>query len=111
MNEPNSTAADAVQRAMSQGAILSDVQNVCPDGTKAWMLCLGYLEADEGFLVRAGNTSLASNKDAARGNKRRLLPMYCVLIEHPYEGLILWETGSGSVRRTSSWNAILLFGL
>jgi hypothetical protein len=39
------------------------------------------------------------------------LPMYCVLIEHPYEGLILWETGSGSVRRTSSWNAILLFGL
>ncbi|KIM88008.1 hypothetical protein PILCRDRAFT_814690 [Piloderma croceum F 1598] len=96
MNEPNNTAVDAVQRAMSQGAILSDVQNVCPDGTKAWMLCLGYLEADEGFLVRAGNTSLASNKDAARGNKRRLLPMYCVLIEHPYEGLILWETGSGS---------------
>jgi hypothetical protein len=98
--EPSSTA-DAVQRAIAQGAILSDVQNVCPDGTKAWMLCLGYLEADEGFLVRGGNTSLASNKDAARSNKRRLLPMYCVLIEHPHEGLILWETGSGSVRHAS----------
>jgi hypothetical protein len=92
---------DAVQRAIAQGAVLADVQNVCPAGTKAWMLCLGYLEADEGFLVRGGNTSLASNKDAARENKRRLLPMYCVLIEHPHEGLILWETGSGSVRLIS----------
>jgi hypothetical protein len=105
--EPSNTA-DAVQRAIAQGAILSDVQNVCPDGTKAWMLCLGYLEADEGFLVRGGNTSLASNKDAARSNKRRLLPMYCVLIEHPHEGLILWETGSGSVRHASCHIVIFL---
>jgi hypothetical protein len=88
---------------MAQGAILADVQNACPVGTKAWMLCLGYLEADEGFLVRGGNTSLASNKDEARGNKRRILPMYCVLIEHPHEGLILWETGSGSVRVASAF--------
>lgn len=28
-------------------------------------------------------------------NKRRELPMYCVLINHPHEGVILWETGCG----------------
>jgi hypothetical protein len=27
---------------------------ICPDGTKAWMLCLGYLEADDAFLIRCG---------------------------------------------------------
>lgn len=21
--------------------------------------------------------------------------MYCILVDHPYEGLVLWETGSG----------------
>jgi len=41
--------------------------------------------------------SLASTADKSFVNKRRELPMYCVLIEHPHEGLILWET----VRRTS----------
>jgi len=92
----------AVQRAIAQGAILSDIQNVCPEGTKAWMLCLGYLESDEGYLIRGGNTSRASTKHEARENKRRVLPMYCVLIEHPHEGLILWETGSGSVRLVPS---------
>lgn len=62
------------------------------------MLCLGYLEGDEGYLVRGGNQSLGSTRDAPRPNKRRKLPMYCVLIEHPHEGLILWETGAGVVR-------------
>lgn len=28
-------------------------------------------------------------------NKRREMPMYCVLIDHPHEGVILYETGSG----------------
>jgi len=55
----------------------------------------GYLECDEAFVVRGGNTSLMSTKDKSFVNKRRVLPMYCILIEHPHEGLILWETGSG----------------
>lgn len=59
------------------------------------MLEVGWLEADEGFVIRGGNTSLKSNEDKPFVNKRRQLPMYCILIEHPHEGLILWETGCG----------------
>ena len=59
------------------------------------MLEVGWLEADEGFVVRGGNTSTKSTEDKAFVNKRRQLPMYCILIEHPIEGLILWETGCG----------------
>lgn len=89
---------------------------ICPDGTKAWMLCLGYLEADDAFLVRYGsrlqsscqvlllrlrdsgaNMSLKSTEGISFVNKRRKLPMYCVLIEHPMAGLLLYETGGGEV--------------
>lgn len=59
------------------------------------VLEVGWLEADEGFVIRGGNTSLKSNEDKPFVNKRRQLPMYCILIEHPLEGLILWETGCG----------------
>ena len=59
------------------------------------MLEVGWLEADEGFVIRGGNTSLKSAEDKPFVNKRRQLPMYCILIEHPVEGLILWETGCG----------------
>lgn len=68
---------------------------ICPDGTKAWMLCLGYLEADDAFLVRGANMSLKSTEGISFVNKRRKLPMYCVLIEHPMAGLLLYETGGG----------------
>jgi len=57
------------------------------------MLCLGYLEADEAWLIRGANTSLKSTENESFVNKRRKLPMYCLLIEHPKAGLILWETG------------------
>ncbi|KAI7328802.1 Metallo-hydrolase/oxidoreductase [Hortaea werneckii] len=64
-----------------------------------WLLELGWLEADEGFgrycVLRGGNTSLMSTKDKSFVNKRRHLPMYAVLVEHPHEGCILWELGSG----------------
>jgi len=66
---------------------------ICPEGTKVWMLCLGWLEADDAFLVRGANISLKSTEGESFVNKRRKLPMYCVLIEHPTAGLILWETG------------------
>ena len=41
------------------------------EGTKAWMLCLGYLEADDGFVMRGGNTSTMSTRDKSFVNKRR----------------------------------------
>ena len=84
-----------IQRQVDAGAIASHVSNVCPEGTKAYLLELGWLQCDEAFVVRYGNTSLKSTEDKSFVNKRRDLPMYGVLIDHPHEGLILWETGSG----------------
>ncbi|KAK3674845.1 hypothetical protein LTR78_005189 [Recurvomyces mirabilis] len=84
-----------IQEQLDQGAIPNYVSNVCPQGTKIWLLEVGWLEADEGFVIRGGNTSLKSTGDKAFVNKRRQMPMYCVLIEHPIEGCILWETGCG----------------
>ncbi|KAK3649353.1 hypothetical protein LTR22_012954 [Elasticomyces elasticus] len=88
-------ATGKIQQQLDEGAVPGHISNVCPEGTKMWLLEVGWLEADEGFVVRGGNTSLASSKDTPFVNKRRLLPMYCVLIDHPIEGVILWETGCG----------------
>lgn len=89
----------AIQRQMDAGAVFNHVSNVCPQGTKFHLLEVGWLECDEGFVVRGGNTSLNSTKDQSFVNKRRQLPMYCILIDHPIEGVILWETGKESGRR------------
>ncbi|KAM0696720.1 hypothetical protein Q7P36_003969 [Cladosporium allicinum] len=70
-----------------------DIVNQAPKGTKLWLLHCGNLEADEGWLVRGGGTSTASNPNA--GSTRRKLVIISVLIEHPTEGLILFETGGG----------------
>jgi len=88
-------ASGKIQEQLDQGAVPNHVSNVCPNGTKMWLLEVGWLEADEGFVVRGGNTSTMSTKDKSFVNKRRQLPMYCVLIDHPHEGVILWETGCG----------------
>lgn len=88
-------ASVALQQQLDSGAVPNHISNVCPEGTKFWILEVGWLEADEGFVTRGGNTSLFSTKDVSFVNKRRQLPMYCVLIEHPIEGVILWETGCG----------------
>ena len=85
----------AIQQQLDAGAVPNHVSNVCPKGTKLWLLECGWLECDEGFVTRGGTKSVGSNKDRNFVNKRRQLPMYCCLIEHPHEGLILWETGSG----------------
>lgn len=66
----------------------------CPANTKFWFLHLGYLEADAGWFKRAGGTSTLSNPNPQ--TERRKLVMYSVLIDHPKEGLILWECGAGS---------------
>jgi hypothetical protein len=85
----------AIQAQIDRGAVPNHVSNVCPIGTKFHVLIVGWLECDEGFVTRGGNTSTKSTQDRSFVNKRRELPMYCILIEHPHEGLILWETGSG----------------
>jgi glyoxylase-like metal-dependent hydrolase (beta-lactamase superfamily II) len=90
-----SSSNPAIEHQLATGAIPNYVSNVCPQGTKMWLLECGWLEADEAFMIRGANTSLGSTADKAFVNKRREMPMYCVLIEHPHEGLILWETGSG----------------
>lgn len=46
-------------------------------------------------MIRGGNTSLMSNPNGPPVHKRRDLVMYVVLIDHPTEGLILFETGCG----------------
>jgi len=63
----------------------------CPPGTKLHILNLGTLQADEGWLLRGGNTSKASDLNPT--NKRRDLVVLAALIEHPQAGLILYETG------------------
>lgn len=85
----------AIQAQIERGAVPNHVSNVCPKGTKFWVLEVGWLECDEGFVIRGGNTSVKSKENESFVNKRRELPMYCILIDHPHEGLILWETGSG----------------
>lgn len=85
----------AIHKQLSQGAVPGAVSNVCPPGTKFHVLEVGWLECDEAFVTRGGNTSLKSTEGQAFVNKRRQMPMYCILIDHPHEGLILWETGCG----------------
>ena len=66
---------------------------VAPDNTRFWILDLGTLEADDAFFKRGANVSSMSNPNPT--NARRHLKMYGILIDHPEEGLILWETGGG----------------
>ena len=84
-----------IQQQIDQGAIPGYFSNVCPPGTKFHLLEVGWLECDEGFVTRGSNASLKSAENRSFVNKRRELPMYCVLIDHPHEDLILWETGCG----------------
>ncbi|KAF2270556.1 Metallo-hydrolase/oxidoreductase [Lojkania enalia] len=70
-----------------------DLVNQAPEGTKLWILHLGNLECDEGWFIRAGGVSSLSNKNPT--SPRRRLIMMAFLIEHPTEGLILFETGAG----------------
>ena len=70
-----------------------DLLNQAPTGTKLWLLHLGFLEGDEGWFKRGGGTTTAS--DPAHVAERRKMCVIGILIEHPSEGLILFETGSG----------------
>ncbi|PSN63370.1 Metallo-hydrolase/oxidoreductase [Corynespora cassiicola Philippines] len=65
-----------------------DLVNQAPE-----VLHLGNLECDEGFLKRGASTSTLSNPHPP--SLRRKLVMLAILISHPTEGLILFETGAG----------------
>jgi len=83
-----------IQGQLDRGGVPNHISNVCPKGTKTHLLEVGWLECDEAFVLHGGNTSLnMENKSIA--NKRGELPMYCILVDHPHEGVILWETGPG----------------
>lgn len=65
----------AIQKQVDSGAIANHVSNVCPQGTKFHLLEVGWLECDEGFVVRGGNTSVKSKEGESFKNKRREMPM------------------------------------
>ncbi|OCL05541.1 Metallo-hydrolase/oxidoreductase [Glonium stellatum] len=71
-----------------------DLVNRAPENTKLWILNLGNLECDEAFLKRNANTSTLSDPNPPE-RKRRKLVVISALIDHPSEGLILFETGTG----------------
>ncbi|RAL65008.1 hypothetical protein DID88_001116 [Monilinia fructigena] len=43
-----------IQRALDSGAVPGHISNVCPPGTRAYLLEVGWLECDEGFVTRGG---------------------------------------------------------
>lgn len=65
-----------IQKQINAGAVPNHVSNVCPNGTKFHVLVVGWLEADEAFVIRGGNTSLKSKENESFVNKRREMPMY-----------------------------------
>lgn len=69
------TLPGAIGKQVENGAVFNHVSNVCPEGTKFHVLEVGWLEADEGFVLRGGNTSVKSKEGEAFVNKRRQLPM------------------------------------
>ncbi|CZS77702.1 unnamed protein product [Fusarium graminearum] len=66
---------------------------VAPDGTRMWLLHIGNLVADEGIFLPFGNVCTATHPVSQ--SKRRDLVMISALIEHPEDGLFLYETGAG----------------
>lgn len=78
-----------------QAAIQSLTQsNLAPEGTSIHVLNLGYLRLDESFVRSAGNVWTKSGGVPAK-YAVHTLQMYAVLIDHPSDGLILWDTGPG----------------
>lgn len=60
-------------------------------GTKLWLLDLGELTVDQGWFIEGAGTS--THADPQPEIVRRRLKLIGALIEHPKEGLILYEVG------------------
>ncbi|KAH5206138.1 hypothetical protein HBH68_093140 [Parastagonospora nodorum] len=60
-----------------------------------WLLHVGNLVADEAFFMTGANAVTASNSNP--DSSRRTMVMVSALIEHPTEGLVLFETGAGKI--------------
>jgi glyoxylase-like metal-dependent hydrolase (beta-lactamase superfamily II) len=76
------------------GLIQPALANIAPPaGLKLWFLDLGDLAGDEGWNLRGKNARTAV--DTAPTHKWRVYKQMAILIEHPEEGLILYECGSG----------------
>ncbi|KAL5621052.1 hypothetical protein FOBRF1_004298 [Fusarium oxysporum] len=73
---------------------------VAPEGTGMWLLHIGNLVADEGVflpfvsLLFSRSQTITTASHPISENKRRHLVMISVLIEHPEDGLFLYETGA-----------------
>lgn len=78
-----SASKTAIDQQLASGAVPNYVSNVCPQGTKMWLLEVGWLECDEGFVVRGGNASVSSTAGESFVNKRRQLPV-SVLEDRPF---------------------------
>lgn len=75
------------------GTTTLHIQKSKTQSDRSQLLHCGNLEADQGWFTRGGGTSTASNPKPE--SQRRKVVIICVLIEHPTEGLILFETGGG----------------
>lgn len=75
MSHYQSNYPAGIQKQVDSGAVPNHVSNVCPEGTKFHVLEVGWLEADEGFVLRGGNTSVKSKEGETFVNKRRQMPM------------------------------------
>lgn len=60
-------------------------------GIKAYILDNGYMELDENLMVNQSTLATANNKQ--RLNNWIKIPIYCVLVQHPAKGWILFDTG------------------
>lgn len=92
----------------TKSIIHSKSANVAPEGTRVYILKLGNLEADSSFFFEGANILRESDKNVAATQERRNLQMYTVLIDHPLNGLILYEVGPGKPGWEDKWGADVL---
>jgi glyoxylase-like metal-dependent hydrolase (beta-lactamase superfamily II) len=88
-----------------ESSITSYSANIAPTGTKAFILKLGFLEADSGFFLAGDNITTRADAESGTDPGRRTckLQMYSVLIDHPSAGLILFEVGPGEDGWENEW--------
>lgn len=101
----------AMSRAYAEGPasiIGTRVANVAPEGTKVFILKLGNLEADAAYFFEGANVQFKSDNGAPKVHERRNVQMYTVLIDHPINGLILYEVGPGKPGWEDKWGPEVL---